>query len=172
MQYLPDFEEITPPKYTIGLPIDNNAIVQDKRNSHVVSYEFINVGTNQYDFGQDGFTDEDAYNYFSFMNWLSMDNFESIFASADKDWHFHSTDYFKNKKFREAVNSRLKLKNNFRPEEVPEFYHFGLNTTDETTTKAHQTTSPRIFFFLAGNSVIYMLFCDMYHDLEEFRKSE
>ena len=169
MKFLPDLEEIAPPKYIIGDTIDNNEIASEKKCSHVVSYEFIHVGDNPYDFGQKGFTDEDAYTYFNFMNWLSTDNFESIFVEADKDWHFHSTDYFKNKKFREAVNSRLKLKNNFRPEEAPEFYHFGLNTTDETTTKSHQTTSPRIFFFLAGNSVIYMLFCDMYHELEEFK---
>lgn len=169
MQYLPDFDEITPLKYTIGLPIDNNAIVQDKRNSHVVSYEYIRVGEKQYDFGQDVFTANDALNYFDFMNWLCMDAFDSIFDSADKDWHFHGTDYFKNKTFREAVNIRLGLKSNFRVEEAPEFYHFGLNTTDEETTKAHQTTSPRIFFFLAGNGVIYMLFCDMYHELEEYK---
>ncbi len=168
MQYIPDFEEIVPPKYTIGLPIDNNAIARDKENSHVVSYEFICVGDKQYDFGQKGFTDEDAYTYFTFMNRLSTDNFESIYATAEKDWHFHSTDYFKNKTFREAVNKRLGLKKNFRPEEAPDFYHFGLNTTDEATTKNHETTSPRIFFFLAGNSVIYMLFCDMYHELESF----
>lgn len=170
MQYIPDFEEIAPSKYCIGLLIDNKAIASEKRNTHVVSYEYISVGTNQYDFGQDGFTDEDAYNYFSFMSWLSTDNFDSIFASAEKNWHFHSTDYFKNKKFREAVNNRLGLKNNFLPEEAPEFFHFGLNTTDEATTKAHQTTSPRIYFFIAGNSVIYILFCDMYHELEEFKE--
>lgn len=170
MPYIPDFEEIAPPKYKIGIPIDNTVMASDKRSCHVVSYEYISVGNKQYDFGQDGFTANDALNYFDFMNWLCMDDFESIYISADKDWHFHETDYFKNKTFREAVNKRLRLKNNLRPEEAPEFYHFGLNTTDETTTKAHQTTSPRIFFFLAGNSVIYMLFCDLYHDLEEFKK--
>ena len=172
MKYLPDLEEIAPPKYNISIPIDNNVIALEKKCNHVVSYEYINVGNDQYDFGQDGFTDEDAYYYFTFMNWLSTDKFESIYSSAEKDWHFHSTDYFRNKKFREAVNKRLGLENNFRVEEAPEFYHFGLNTTDESTTKAHQTTSPRIFFFLAGNSVIYMLFCDMYHEQEEFRKNE
>lgn len=170
MQYIPDLEEIIPPRYNIGIPIDNKAIASEKRNCHVVSYEYISVGNKQYDFGQNVFTAADALNYFDFMNWLCMDEFESIFNSADKDWHFHETDYFKNKKFREAVNSRLGLKNNFRIEEAPEFYHFGLNTTNEETTKAHQTTSPRIFFFIAGNSVIYMLFCDMYHELEEFKK--
>lgn len=170
MQYIPDFEEVAPPRYSIGLPIDNNAIASDKKNSHVVSYEFICVGDNQYDFGQKGFTDTDAFNYFDFMNWLSLNDFDSIFTSANKDWHFHATDYFKNKKFREAVNKRLGLKNNFRIEEAPEFYHFGLNTTNKETTMAHKTTSPRVFFFLAGNSVIYMLFCDMYHELEEFRE--
>ena len=172
MQYLPAFEGIPLPKYNIGLPIDNNTIAQEKRNSHVVSYEYISVGNKQYDFGQDAFTANDALNYFDFMNWLCLDDFESVFISADKDWHFHGTDYFKNRTFREAVNNRLGLKDNFLPEEVPEFYHFALNTTDEITTKAHQTTSPRIFFFLAGNSVIYMLFCDMYHELEEIKKNE
>ena len=172
MRYLPDLDEIAPPRYSIRIPIDNHDIASEKKNCHVVSYEYISVGNNQYDFGQKGFTDNDALYYFDFMNWLSTDNFESIYVEADRDWHFHSTDYFKNKTFREAVNKRLGLERIFRAEEAPEFYHFGLNTTDETTTKAHQTTSPRIFFFLAGNSVIYMLFCDMYHELEEFRKNE
>ena len=170
--YLPEFDEVAPPKYNIGAIIGNDAIASDKKSSHVVSYEYITVGNDQYDFGQDNFTNEDAFYYFSFMNRLSSEKFESIFSSAEKDWHFHHTDYFKNKQFRDAVNKRLSLGRNFRVEEAPEFYHFGLNTTDETSTKAHQTTSPRIFFFLAGNSVIYMLFCDMYHELEEFRKIE
>ncbi len=104
MQYIPNFEEIEPPKYTIGLPIDNNAIARNKENSHVVSYEFICVGDKQYDFEQKGFKDEDSYTYFNFMNRLSTDILETIYTTAEKDWHFHSTGNFKNKMFRKAVN--------------------------------------------------------------------
>lgn len=50
------------------------------------------------------------------------------------------------------------------PECIPSFYHFALYTNEESSRKSG-IKSPRIYFFIGGNGVIYPLFYDPYHEI-------
>lgn len=151
-------------EYNFGDEINNSDFKNALNSLAVISYRYIDFDKTKYHFFQDCFDNKDILEYFDFMNFLTSYPFNDILSNKDKDWHLYNNNYFKDLRFKELVDTALGIKKGLRVEQVPSFYHFALYT-NETASRHTNIKSPRVYFFIGENAIIYPLFYDPYHEI-------
>ena len=158
------YDSVDSRQYIFGEELDNTDFKESLSTLSVVSYRYIDLKKTDYHFFQDCFDNRDIVEYFSFMNLLTSYPFNELISNKDKDWHLNANDYFKDKKFRNLVNKTLDNNKKLNVEQVPMFYHFALYT-EQNANKETKVKSPRIYFFIGRDAIIYPLFYDPYHEI-------
>lgn len=151
-------------QYIFGDELDNTDFKESLSTLSVVSYRYIDLDKTDYHFSQDCFDNRDISEYFIFMNILTSYPFNELISNKNKDWHLNANDYFKDKKFRNLVNTALDNNKKLKVEQVPMFYHFALYT-EQNANRETKVKSPRIYFFIGKDAIIYPLFYDPYHEI-------
>lgn len=151
-------------EYQFGDKIDNKEHFAALNSLSTVSYRYIDWDKTPYHFQQECFDNEDAVNYFWFMSMLTDNPFNKLFNTRKKEWHLNPNDYGKDKNFRDLVNLALDLQENLPIACQPSFFHFALYTNQDANRDS-KIKSPRIYFFIGANAVIYPLFYDPYHEI-------
>lgn len=150
--------------YEFGDSIDNAALGKSLDNLSTISYRYIDFENTDYHFRQKCFDNEDIIWYFDFMSMLSDNPFNELMNYKDPSWHLNPNYYDKDKRFQELVDKALKVTSKLPIEKQPPFYHFALYTK-ENANRETGVKSPRIYFFIGANAVIYPLFYDPYHEI-------
>ena len=151
-------------EYNFGDKLDNQEIRDSLNTLSTISYRYIDFENTEYNFFQDCFDNNDIAEYFSFMNMLTTYPLNTLFSCKEKDWHLYSNDYFNDTRFRNLVNKSLEQESNLKVECAPMFYHFALYT-NQGASREKNVKSPRIYFFIGSNAIIYPLFYDPYHEI-------
>lgn len=126
----------------------------------VISYELADLDATAYHFKQE-FLHDDTQKYFSIMKEISCQSINDIIDKSEHSLHFH----------RSRVNKRLKkllqkLDSKCAPDYQETFiYHFGLSTDPNGASRETGRRSPRIYFMLGRNGMIFPLFFDPYHEI-------
>lgn len=163
----PKFEDrIDENEYLFGDSINPKDYSEAQKSVSFISYKYIDFENTDYHFFQDCFDNNDIRHYFDFMNILSSDSFIALLNNKKRDWHLNPNDYNRDTRFRQLVNKALGIEKPLPPNCQPSFYHFALytNSTD-TASRATKIKSPRIYFFIGNDAVIYPLFYDPYHEI-------
>lgn len=150
--------------YDFGDSIDNVTLGQSLNNLSTISYRYIDLDKTDYHFRQKCFDNNDIVPYFEFMSMLSDNPFNSLINDKEPSWHLNPNNYDRDKRFQELVNKALKIPSKLPIERQPAFYHFALYT-NQKASRTNKVKSPRIFFFIGNNAVIYPLFYDPYHEI-------
>lgn len=125
----------------------------------VISYSLIDLGATEYHFGQ-SFTRRDTGEYFRRMSEISGGSINDLISEAPHALHF----------YRSRITGRIrKLLRTLNPDCTPDdstiIYHFALYTDTRRASRAEGRRSPRIYFMLGRNGVIFPLFFDPYHEI-------
>lgn len=128
----------------------------------VFNYEFLDLGITEYNFQHEEFDKTDYQIYFEKVQSYSKKSLNELLDS-DHNEHFHLYQV-PSGKLLSLLKSILK-KNSLRIEETPPVGQFALYTTKEEEKK-----SPRIFFFIGQQAVLYILFYDPFHDIRPMKK--
>lgn len=158
------YDAIDKEEYCFGDKLDNRSVSASLDTLSTISYRYIDFDKTNYNFWQDCFDNQDIVEYFSFVNMLTTYPFNELLNKREPDWHLNSNDYNRDVKFRNLINTALDIKERLTPECTPLFYHFALYT-NQTASRESQIKSPRIYFFIGANAVIYPLFYDPYHEI-------
>lgn len=150
--------------YDFGDSVDNAALGQSLNGLSTISYRYIDLEETDYHFRQDCFDNSDIVPYFEFMSMLSDNPFNNLMNDKDPEWHLNPNNYDRDKHFQELVNKALKITSKLPVERQPAFYHFALYT-NQNASRTNKIKSPRIYFFIGNNAVIYPLFYDPYHEI-------
>lgn len=151
-------------EYEFGNPIDNKKFATSLNTLSTISYRYIDLNETSYHFRQRCFDNEDIVIYFEFMSMFSDNPFNHLLNTKEPDWHLNPNNYEKDKHFQKLVNTALKIKEKLPIECQPQFYHFALYTKQKASRDSG-IKSPRIYFFIGANAVIYPLFYDPYHEI-------
>ena len=138
--------------------ITNKDIQTSSKVPLVVCYNLIDMGKTKYGFNQ-VFTEKDARMYFLRMKELSESTIYDLMDSKLKDWHFHSVKVSGNVK-----ETLFKLHPN-AAKGIYTIYQFALYTDSRGASRETGIRSPRIYFMLGKNGMVYPLFFDPYHEL-------
>ncbi len=154
-----DFQDIHP---LTGL--DEKLTFEDSRLAHdvpiVISYEMIDLDETDYHFKQ-VFTHKDTQRYFEVFKNISCQSINDIIEESHHSLHFH----------RSAAKGNLKrLLEKLSPgcvtaDSEPMIYHFALYTDKEGADRSRDRRSPRIYFMLGRNGMIFPLFFDPFHEI-------
>ncbi len=150
--------------YEFGDSIDSAALGKSLDNLSTISYRYVDFENTDYHFRQACFDNEDIIWYFDFMSMLSDNPFNDLMNDKDPSWHLNPNNYDKDKRFQELVDKALNVTSKLPIEKQPSFYHFALYTKANANRKTG-VKSPRIYFFIGANAVIYPLFYDPYHEI-------
>lgn len=125
----------------------------------VISYELADMDKTNYHFKQE-FKWEDTKAYFQTMKDISCRSVNDIINESDHTLHFHRT----------RVNGKIKsllkrLNPECEPDESTIIYHFALYTGSRKASRASGNRSPRVYFMLGRNGMIFPLFFDPYHEI-------
>lgn len=159
-------DRIDDDEYLFGETIDDKLYYKAKDSISKVSYKYIDLGSTEYNFCRPEFDNKDITRYFILMQEFTSNSFNTLYEERDREWHLHPNDYGKDKRFRELVNKAFGLDEDLKIECRPSFYHFALYTPKggkSATTEGLK--SPRIYFFVGSDGVIYPLFYDPYHEI-------
>ena len=151
-------------EYEFGDEIDHTEHFQALNSLSTVSYRYIDLDKTPYNFQQHCFNNEDARSYFEFMSMLTSEPFNILYDERDNSWHLNPNNYEKDHRFQILVDQALGLKKKLPVECQPSFFHFALYTNQNADRKT-EVKSPRIYFFIGANAVIYPLFFDPYHEI-------
>jgi hypothetical protein len=126
----------------------------------VFCYDLIDLGETDYHFTQSCFDNKDIKAYFTQIQKISRSTIFQLTDERDRGLHLYRSEI--NKKLRVALQKLSGKK------EIDDFtvYHFALYTSKEE--KADRKTgvkSPRIYFLVGANSMLYVLFYDPYHEM-------
>lgn len=155
-------------EYAFGDEIDHSEHFQALNSLSTVSYRYIDLNKTKYNFRQSCFDNEDARSYFEFMCMLTSEPFNILYDEREANWHLNRNDYEKDHRFQELVDEALGLKRKLKVECQPSFYHFALYT-NQNADKNTGVKSPRIYFFIGADAVIYPLFFDPYHEINPIK---
>lgn len=158
------FKDPVDKEYEFGDAIDNEEHSASMNSLSTVSYRYIDWDKTPYNFQQACFDNKDAVCYFGFMSMLTDEPFNSLYKNRDWEWHLNPNVYDKEPLFRTLVNKVLGLKDKLKVECQPSFFHFALYT-NRNADRNTNIKSPRIYFFIGANAVIYPLFYDPYHEI-------
>lgn len=159
-------EKLDPEEYQFGDKIDDKKFSKSIRTISHINYRYIDLEKTEYNFRQSCFDNKDVVEYFDFMSMLCDNSFDYLLNNKRPDWHLNPNDYHKEYRFKELVNKALNISEDLAQQNIPSFFHFALYT--DSTGKANRKTgikSPRIYFFIGDNAVIYPLFYDPYHEI-------
>lgn len=126
----------------------------------VISYELIDLNDTDYHFKQE-FTLKDTQRYFEVFKDISCKSINDLLENSKHSLHFH----------RSAAKGRLRaLLEKICPgcvteDSEPMIYHFALYTDSERADRQSGRRSPRIYFMLGRNGMIFPLFFDPYHEI-------
>lgn len=158
------YDTIDNEEYNFGDKLDDSSISESLDTLSTISYRYVDFDKTNYNFKQGCFDNKDIVEYFSFMNILTAYPFNNLLDRKEQHWHLYPNDYNKDVKFRNLINTALDIKGRLKPECTPLFYHFALYT-NQTASRESKIKSPRIYFFIGVNAVIYPLFYDPYHEI-------
>jgi len=126
----------------------------------VISYELADLDVTDYHFKQE-FTHQDTQAYFEVMRDISCQSINGIIDESDHSLHF----------YRSRVNQHMKdLLKKLDPKCDPDYqdtfiYHFALSTHPDGASRESGRRSPRVYFMLGRNGMIFPLFFDPYHEI-------
>lgn len=126
----------------------------------VVSYELADLDKTAYHFRQE-FKLQDTQAYFEIMKNISCRSINELIDESDHSLHFYRT------RVNKKIENLLKL---LDPDCSPDqnatlIYHFALSTDSEGASRESGRRSPRIYFMLGRNGMIFPLFFDPYHEI-------
>lgn len=126
----------------------------------VISYELADLGETIYHFKQE-FRLQDTQAYFETMKRISCQSINDLVEESDHELHFYRTRV--NKKVEELLK---KLDPECEPsQEATLIYHFALSTDPAGASREEGRKSPRVYFMLGRNGMIFPLFFDPYHEI-------
>lgn len=150
--------------YEFGDTIDSKEHSAALNSWSTVSYRYIDLDKTDYNFMQSCFDNDDARSYFEFMSMLTNEPFNVLYDEREVEWHLNPNNYETDRHFQTLVNKALELDEKLKVECQPSFFHFALYTNQNANRKTG-VKSPRIYFFIGANAVIYPLFFDPYHEI-------
>lgn len=125
----------------------------------VISYRLVDLGVTRYHFGQP-FTKRDTLEYFRQMSNISSGSINDLVNESPHAMHFYrSRITAKMKKLLQALNPGCS------PDDSTIIYHFALYTDRDGASREAGRRSPRVYFMLGRNGVIFPLFFDPYHEI-------
>lgn len=133
----------------------------------VISYELADLDVTDYNFKQE-FSLDDTQSYFSIMKEISCQSINEIIDESDHSLHF----------YRSKVNKPMKdLLQKLDPDCDPDYqstfiYHFALSTDPLGASRESGRRSPRVYFMLGRNGMIFPLFFDPYHEINPTNNSD
>lgn len=130
----------------------------------VISYELADLDKTAYHFRQE-FTLKDTRAYFETMKAISCRSINEIIDDSRNELHFYRS---KVTKSLERLLKKLDPKCSPDTEETV-IYHFALYTDRETASRESGRRSPRIYFMLGRNGMIFPLFFDPYHEINPMK---
>ena len=137
--------------------------IEDTRLSRnvpiVISYELADIDKTEYHFLQE-FKWDDTKAYSRIMKNISCRSINDIIDESDHSLQF----------YRSGVSGRIKdllkrLNPDCDPGDATLIYHFALYTDKSGASRASGRRSPRVYFMLGRNGMIYTLFFDPYHEI-------
>lgn len=141
-----------------GLSIEDTRLSQ--KVPIVVNYSLIDLESTEYNFKQE-FSRKDTQKYFEVMSNIASRSIDEIIDSGDRTLHFYRT-----KITRRMVELMKRLDRHCKPDaESTIVYHFALYTDKNGASRESGRRSPRIYFMLGKNGMIYPLFFDPYHEI-------
>lgn len=141
-----------------GLSIEDTRLSQSV--PIVVNYSLIDLEATEYNFKQE-FSHRDTQKYFEVMSSIANRSIDDIIDFGDRGLHFYRT------KINKRIVSLMKrLDKNCNPDiESTIVYHFALYTDKQGASRTSGRRSPRIYFMLGKNGMIFPLFFDPYHEI-------
>lgn len=142
--------------------ITNEDILVSQNVPLVVSYDLVDLDETNYGFWQE-MTHKDTMAYFEMMKRVSGSTINELDGLA-RELHFRRTPVKGNlyevlkKVCPEAAFDNLCI------------FHFALYTSDEMASRESGVRSPRVYFMLGRNGIIYMLFFDPFHEINPMKK--
>jgi len=125
----------------------------------VVNYTHIDTGKTDFSFAQE-FKKKDTEMYFKTMHDIACNTINDIITNSDIARHFLRTK-ITNRIYDLLV--KLGLKKISREELL--IFHFALYTDKDCADRKTDKRSPRIYFMLGKNGMIFPLFFDPYHEI-------
>jgi len=138
--------------------ISNSDIRTSKRVPLVVCYSLVDMGKTRYGFNQ-RFTEKDTRIYFERMRKICETTIDELIDQADRQWHFHAVEVKGN------LRRALQQLHPKAASGIVTMYQFALYTSREGADRDKDIRSPRVFFMLGKNGMIYPLFFDPYHEI-------
>ena len=144
-------------KLDIDCTVSNQDLCLSQQVPVVVCYDLADLEDTPYHFKQ-VFHHRDTQMYFERMKDICQGTIRDLFDKP-YDWHFR----------RNEVKGILKRElQKVNPDVVkgnPMIFHFALYTTPGGADRKKDIRSPRIYFMLGVNGMIYPLFFDPYHEI-------
>lgn len=126
----------------------------------VISYELVDLDKTDYHFKQ-VFTLYDTQRYFEVFKEISCRSINDLLENSKHSLHF----------YRSAAKGNLKLlleelcPGCVTNDSEPMIFHFALYTDSERADRKLGRRSPRVYFMLGRNGMIFPLFFDPYHEI-------
>lgn len=144
--------------------LDEKLTFEDSRLAQnvpiVISYEMIDLDETDYHFKQ-VFTHKDTQRYFEVFKNISCQSINDIIEQNEHSLHFHRSAAKGNlKRLLEKLSPGC-----VTPDSEPMIFHFALYTDKEGADRSCDRRSPRIYFMLGRNGMIFPLFFDPYHEI-------
>lgn len=126
----------------------------------VISYELVDLNETDYHFKQ-AFTLKDTQRYFEVFKEISCQSINNLIENGEHSLHFYRT---------AAKGNLRRLLEKLCPgcvthDNEPMIYHFALYTDVEKADRQSGRRSPRVYFMLGRNGMIFPLFFDPYHEI-------
>lgn len=138
--------------------IKNDLIATSIQVHPVICYDLIDLSETLYHFHQSCFDNTDIKEYFSCLKYISRNTISDLVQNSNYRFHFHKS----------QIQGKLKqiLKILHKKNDIfPEIYHFALYTSEQKADREKGIKSPRIYFVVGYNGMIYPLFYDPYHEI-------
>lgn len=161
--YEDDEDHFPSNKYVFGNHLDSKEVAASKKRYQSINYKYLQIEETDYHFSQSCFDNKDIIAYFNFVKLLSEHTFDDLLEMKQKEWHLNKSEYKGNLK--KAVLESVAKGKHFKIEEIPDFYHFALYTSTKMADRNKKIKSPRIYFFVGDNAMIYPLFYDPFHEI-------
>lgn len=148
-------------QYNFGLPIDGKELAAGYGQKPLISYNFIDIDKTNYCFDQECLDADDILWYFELLKEFSSKTINELIDSDYKK-HFHLY-HNPNPQLKSLLKSISGV--TLRPETTPTIGQFALYTDRELASRKNKIKSPRIYFIVGHNAVMYILFYDPYHEI-------
>lgn len=137
--------------------LTNEDLLVSQKVPLVVSYDLVDLEDTDYGFHQ-VMEHDDTKAYFSMMKRLSGSTIDEL-DSVARELHFRRT----------PVRGNLyKVLEKICPDAAFDnlcIFHFALYTSKQISSRETGVRSPRVYFMLGRNGIVYMLFFDPFHEI-------